>query len=179
MPKTPILHGENVVLDALAPEDAPAMVAADDEDIRREWGRTDPLNLGSAGRRIAAAVESWEASGPLRRWAVRSLCDRRFIGTVALSVGPTGRGALVEAWIARADREARKGSEAVGLACDYGFDTIGLRYIDAKIKHDNCKSQGLATLLGFRRVRDEMDPRDDSPVYVYRVFRSDWRPAAR
>jgi RimJ/RimL family protein N-acetyltransferase len=147
----PVLESHRIRLRPLRMDDAPDVFEMfSDPRVTRFWSFptwTDP-----------AQAQAWLAErmgwGPpsVYGWAMADRADDRFIGTTALFAlsGPTHRAELGYSLMPRLQGQGLA-TEAVRLALDFGFDTLGLERVEADVDPRNEPSCRLAERLGFQR----------------------------
>ena len=175
---TPLTDGL-VLLDEPREDDAPAVLAAQDEDTRVAFGDHRPDTPQKANRWIAAARRLWaepedEFDG---RYAVRRVGDLALVGW--LQLWRAGEVAYVLAWLDPSARDAKLGTAAVRLACDHAFGALGVGAVRAHITPANARSRSLARSLGFRVHPEEFTSSKDRTgmALVYELPREAWPPS--
>ena len=150
LPAFPRLRGHRVCLRGPCHEDADAVLALfSDPEVMRYWSRTPMAARGEAEGRIAEIVEDFAARKALQ-WMIAARADDAVIGTCSLfRFDPRHRRAEV-GYALRSDHWGRGlAREAVALALEWGFRTLGLHRIEAGIDPRNTGSRLLLARLGF------------------------------
>lgn len=150
LPAFPRLQGRRLHLRGPRVEDADGLFALfSDPAVMRYWSRPPMIERGEAEGLIAEIHAGFEQR-ELINWIVTSRDGDVPIGTCSLSRFDARHG---EAEIGYALRPELWGQglarEAVTLALDWGFHTLGLRRIEASIDPRNHASRGLLQRLGF------------------------------
>lgn len=148
---TPELTDGVVVLSALTVEDAPALVAGeDDELVRRLTGGRS--TIATAERYIGACAADWRRRGPTLSWAIRAEAGGELAGTVeaALRFPELEPGAAnVSYGVFGPWRGRGFGARAVTLVCGYLAAETPTRYAVLRIDRDNVASLRVAERSGF------------------------------
>ncbi|MCJ0825506.1 GNAT family N-acetyltransferase [Luteimonas sp. 50] len=150
LPAFPRLRGQRVCLRGPCPGDADALFALfSDPAVMRYWSRSPMAARGEAEGRIAEIVEDFAARKALQ-WMIAARVDDAVIGTCSLfRFDPRHRRAEV-GYALRSDHWGRGlAREAVALALEWGFRTLGLHRIEAGIDPRNAGSRLLLARLGF------------------------------
>jgi ribosomal-protein-alanine N-acetyltransferase len=176
----PVLRGRRVLLRPPTAHDATAWVAAvrRSRELHRGWAT--PPDSPEAFAAYLARVRSPTVAGFL---VVRPE-DDELLGRVTLS--QIFRGDFQNAYVgyeALAGHERRgHTTEAVALALDHAFGTLGLHRVEANVQPGNVASLALVRRLGFRReglsrryLRIEGEWRDHER---WAILAEEHRPAA-
>jgi len=144
----PILSDGVVVLGVHELDDAPLMVAGEDEEMARRFGWFPRRSsLEDAMSAILRWRESWRQGGEERAFAVR--VAERLVGQCELRRGEQGR-ANVSWSIFAADRRRGYGVRAVKLVADWALAQGFAERLEAYVAPDNQASLRLAKSAGFR-----------------------------
>ena len=144
------LTGKRVHLRELTPEDANVIFALfSDPEAMRYWSYPPYIDLMQAKARLARDAEG-VAQNVVRPWGI--VHQEVLIGTCTLhGIDQDNARAELGYMLARAHWGQGLASEAVGLAIDYAFTTLGLRRLEADIDPRNLASQKVLERLGFER----------------------------
>ncbi|WP_395143543.1 GNAT family N-acetyltransferase [Armatimonas sp.] len=144
------LTGERVCLRMMTPKDAPAIFTLfSDPEAMRYWSYPPYTELTQAEARLARDI-SGAAESAVLPWGVEQ--DGVLIGTVTLhDLNLSGGRAELGYLLAKSRWGQGLAQEAVGLAIDHAFATLGLRRLEADIDPRNLASQKLLERLGFVR----------------------------
>ena len=144
------LTGERVCLRAMTPEDASAIFALfSDPEAMRYWSYPPYTELKQAEARLARDIAG-AAESVVLPWGIEQ--DGTLIGTVTLhDLNLSGGRAELGYLLAKSRWGQGLAREAVGLAIDHAFSTLGLRRLEADIDPRNLASQKLLERLGFVR----------------------------
>ena len=141
-----------VVLSALTVDDAPALVAGeDDELVRRLTGGRS--TLATAERYIGACAVDWHRRGPTLSWGIRAEVGGALAGTVdvALRFPELGPGAAnVSYGVFPHWRGRGFAARAVELVCEYLAAESPASSAVLRIDRDNAASLRVAERCGFR-----------------------------
>ena len=150
LPAFPQLRGNRLRLRGPRADDADAVFALfSDPAVMRYWSRPPMTARAEAEGRIAEYAEDFDARKALQ-WVVATRAHDEVIGTCALfRFEPRHRRAEI-GYALRSDHWGRGlACEAVTLALDWGFRTLGLHRIEADIDPRNAGSRKLLERLGF------------------------------
>jgi ribosomal-protein-alanine N-acetyltransferase len=150
LPAFPQLRGNRLRLRGPRADDADAVFALfSDPAVMRYWSRPPMTARAEAEGRIAEYAEDFDARKALQ-WVVATRARDEVIGTCALfRFEPRHRRAEI-GYALRSDHWGRGlACEAVTLALDWGFRTLGLHRIEADIDPRNAGSRKLLERLGF------------------------------
>jgi RimJ/RimL family protein N-acetyltransferase len=150
LPSFPQLRGSRLCLRGPRADDADAVFALfSDPAVMRYWSRPPMATRAEAEGRIAEFVEDFDARTALQ-WVVATRARDEAIGTCTLfRFDPRHRRAEI-GYALRSDHWGRGlAAEAVALALDWGFRTLGLHRIEADIDPRNDGSRRLLKRLGF------------------------------
>lgn len=158
------IRGDGIILRRWRDEDAPAIIAAcQDEEIVR-WLPVIPQPYGEAEARdyLEQCKLNWEL-GETYNFAV---VDERgeLLGSIAMSVRRFGIG-HIGYWTAPAARRRGIASTALETLCRWAVDELGLKRLELMTDPDNVASQGVAEKVGFQReavLRSNLEYRDGS-----------------
>lgn len=180
----PWLEGERLRLRAPMAEDIdPLFALFSDPEVMRYWSRGPMVERAEALAYIQSIIEGYERRD-LLNWIVADRASDGMLGTCTLyDLQPrhlrAGVGyALAPSWQGRG-----LAREAVALALDWGFLTLGLARIEADVEPRNLPSSRLLLALGFRhegRLRQRFATHceiQDSDVYG--LLATEWRRANR
>lgn len=145
----PTLRTESFVLRPLQPSDAAALLALFGDPRVTEHMDIDPLTDLAGAEAIIAWTQEIAAAGTGVRWAI--LADDALIGTCGLQniVHERGRRGevaydLAPAWWGRGVM-----GEVLPAVLNHGFQTLGLRRIEAFVNPGNARSERLLARHGF------------------------------
>jgi RimJ/RimL family protein N-acetyltransferase len=141
-----------VVLSALTVEDAPALVAGEDDELVRRLvgGRS---TLATAERYIGACAADWRRRGPTLSWGIRAEVGGELAGTVdvALRFPELGPGAANVAYgVFPRWRGRGFATRTVALVCEYLAAEGSASSAVLRIDRDNTASLRVAERCGFR-----------------------------
>ncbi|PYI37432.1 hypothetical protein CVS30_15525 [Arthrobacter psychrolactophilus] len=148
-PVVPVLHGEKVLLRALTPADAPALVRNCRDLAAIRW-TTVPLEYSSEHADYfikTVVVDGWR-TGETLTFAVASVDTDELLGTIDLQSKHPGV-AAVGINIGPEARGTGAAEEAARLLLDYGFTHMNLSFIHWGAMVPNWGSRKLAWKLGF------------------------------
>ena len=173
----PVLSDGKTTLTAPRPEDAEAVLAAEDDVIRWAWDAKHPVTLAEAQRRITTAMAYWLNGTPDWRFAVRAADAPTLVGWTRLHLRQDG-GAALDLWIAPKHRRAGHALRAVRLVCQYGFEDRQLPWIGVEIKPANTDSLALAAAAGFE-PNSQGVIRNEQGIFLTRYWLTaeQWRAA--
>jgi ribosomal-protein-alanine N-acetyltransferase len=178
----PVLESAQVRLRPLRADDAADVFALySDAEVCRYWSFAPWTTLAEA--------EAWLAERiPMRPpavygWALTEPAEDRFIGTTALFSlnGPNRRAELGYSLLpARQGRGLAR--EAVRLALDHAFGSLGLERVEADVDPRNQPSWRLLEHFGFQReglLRNRWRVGGEfADSWIYGLLRADYRSAA-
>lgn len=163
------MAGGGIVLCALEPRDAPAMLENDRDPetaARFEWDPSAP-QLARCQRYVDEAAGLWR-TGERMVFAVRESPGGPLLGIVDAQLrdhppgAPDGPGPAVELSWTTVPAERGRGIATAGVRALIGFcGTIGIERAWAKVDHDNAASLRVAASAGFIEVG-----RDDRRIYL-------------
>lgn len=151
-PALPVLRGDNVLLRPPRGDDRDALFALySAPEVMRYWSTPAWSEL--------AATDAWFGrndegllDGSAATWAICQAHDDALIGTVSLhAIFPAQARAEVGYALHPAHWGRGLARQAVRLALGFGFDTLGLRRIEADTDPLNVASCRLLEALGFAR----------------------------
>lgn len=151
LPDLPVLEGTHVRLRPVRDDDIDGLFTVfSDPRVMRWWSRPAMTTRDEAASYAAELRNSFVRRESLA-WIMAAREDDRCIGTTTLyALNPKHRKAEV-GYALRSDRWGRgHAKEAVSLALDCAFGTLGFNRIGADIAPGNDASIGLLTRLGFR-----------------------------
>jgi len=147
----PRLTGRRVCLRGFGEDDFEALFALhSDPETMRYWS-FPPWTEREQGR--GYFERALAANDPERMlcWAIAAAGDDALIGTTTLFNINRGQGlAEIGYALGRPHWGSGLAREAVALALDHAFDTLGLRRVEADIDPRNAGSMRLVAALGFR-----------------------------
>ena len=158
--QTPVVHGDGVVLCALEPRDAEAMLDNDrDLETAARFG-WDPgeAAIRRCERHIEQAAVMWR-TGEQLVFAVRESAGGPLAGIVDAQMRD-GRDVELSWTTVPAARGRGIASRAVRTLVAF-CGTLGVEHVWAKVDHDNAASLAVASAAGFREVR-----RDDRQAFL-------------
>jgi ribosomal-protein-alanine N-acetyltransferase len=150
LPAFPQLRGNRLCLRGPRADDADAVFALfSDPAVMRYWSRPPMTGRGEAEGLVAENCEAF-AQRTMLNWVVTRRDRDAVIGTCTLfHFEPRHRRAEI-GYALRSDHWGRGlACEAVTLALDWGFRTLGLHRIEADIDPRNAGSRKLLERLGF------------------------------
>lgn len=150
LPAFPALCGQRVRLRGPRADDADALFALySDPAVMRYWSRP-PMTARSEAEGLIAEILDGFGQRTMLNWMVTPRDDEAVIGTCTLfRFDPRHRRAEV-GYSLRPQRWGRGlAREAVALALDWAFATLGLHRIEADIDPRNDGSRALLQRLGF------------------------------
>lgn len=151
LPGFPTLEGQRVRLRGPRDEDTDAVFALfSDFEVMRYWSRSAMTEASEAAGLIVDIDERFEQREMIN-WVIAGRRDDDVIGSCTLfQFSPRHRRAEL-GYALRSDHWGRGlAQEAVALALDWGFRTLGLHRIEADIDPRNAGSRKLLDTLGFR-----------------------------
>jgi len=179
----PELHGSRVRLREPRTDDADALFAIfADTEVTRYWSHAPWQSRAEAEARLAEIAKAFAERDKLN-WVIVDT-DDVVIGTTTLfQFMPRHRRAEIGYALHSAHWGRGLAREAVTLALNWAFDTLGLHRVDASIDPDNQASRGLLLKLGFVRegcLRESYfngDVVTDSELFG--LLAKEWRAATR
>jgi RimJ/RimL family protein N-acetyltransferase len=150
LPAFPRLRGTRLCLRGPRADDADAVFALfSDPAVMRYWSRPPMAARAEAEERIAEYAEDFHARKALQ-WVIATRANDEVIGTCALFRFESRQRRAETGYALRSDHWGRGlAGEAVALALDWGFRTLGLLRIEAGIDRGNAGSRKLLERLGF------------------------------
>ena len=150
LPAFPRLRGTRLCLRGPRADDADAVFALfSDPAVMRYWSRPPMAARAEAEGRIAEYAEDFRARKALQ-WVIATRANDEVIGTCALFRFESRQRRAETGYALRSDHWGRGlAGEAVALALDWGFRTLGLDCIEADIDRRNTGSRKLLGRLGF------------------------------
>lgn len=148
----PVLESERLHLRPIREDDLPDLYAVfADPDVMRYWS-TPPMRDMDEARAYLAGISRNFAERTGFKWAITRRDNDRLIGTTSLFRldGPHHTGEIGYA-LGSAHWGNGYAAEAVRRTCQFGFEQLGLRRIEADIDPRNLASVRLVEALGFRR----------------------------
>lgn len=144
------LISERVCLRPMNPDDASSIFALfSDPEAMRYWSYPPYTELAQAEARLARDIAG-AAQSDVLPWGIA--WEGTLIGTVTLhDLNLSGGRAELGYMLHRSHWGQGLASEAVSLAIDHAFTTLGLRRLEADIDPRNTASQRLLERLGFVR----------------------------
>ncbi len=180
----PVLETERLILRPISLQDAPDVEASclDWESVQYTSSIPHPYPDGAAERFIAHALDQW-ASGHFRLLAARARDTGRYIGQVGLTMAEDDPGrAELSYLISRPAWGQGFGTEMAQAGLSYGFETLGLSVIFARVFVENSASNRLARRIGmtFRETGPISAPARNRVVDVhwYELDRTAWESAS-
>jgi ribosomal-protein-alanine N-acetyltransferase len=180
IPAFPQLRGRRLNLRGPRADDAEAVFALfSDPEVMRYWSRP-PMTGRSEAEGLIAEIGEGFAQRTLLNWVVTARADDAVIGTCTLfRFDPRHRRAEL-GYALRSDHWGRGyAAEAVSLALDWAFRTLGLHRIEADIDPRNDGSRRLLQRLGFASeglLRERYFVGDAvSDTELFGLLAADWR----
>jgi len=180
LPAFPALAGRRLALRGPRDDDIDAMFALfSDPEVMRYWSRPPMTARGEAEGYVAEIGEAFAERSKLN-WMVVRRADDVAIGTCTLfRFEPRHRRAEI-GYALRPDHWGQGyAGEAVGLALDWAFRTLGLHRIEADIDPRNDGSRRLLQRLGFAsegRLRERYFVGDAvADTELFGLLEQDWR----
>lgn len=151
LPGFPQLEGARVRLRGPRDADTGAVFAVfSDPAVMRYWSRSAMTEASEAAGLIVEIGERFEQREMIS-WVIAGRRDDRVIGTCTLFNFTPRHHRAELGYALRSDHWGRGlAREAVALALDWGFRTLGLHRIEADIDPRNAGSRKLLDTLGFR-----------------------------
>lgn len=175
----PTLTTARLVLRPLLAGDTAAIAArAGDPAVADQLDRVPaPFPLALAARWIARRGLRWR-EGRGVTLAITRAGERDLIGTVSLKISPAHRHAELGYWVAASAWGDGIATEAAGALVEWGFSTLRLHRIHARVLGDNPASQRVVVKLGFavegRRPGHYRRGREFLDVIELGIARADW-----
>lgn len=180
LPAFPQLRGNRLCLRGPRADDADAVFALfSDPAVMRYWSRPPMTDHGEAEGLVAEIKETFSQRTMLN-WVVTARGADAVIGTCTLfRFEPRHRRAEI-GYALRSDHWGRGlGAEAVALALDWGFRSLGLHRIEADIDPRNAGSRRLLERLGFTSeglLRERyFVGGETSDTELFGLLAADWR----
>ena len=148
----PVLESERLTLRPIHEDDLPDLYAVfADPDVMRYWS-TPPMRDMDEARAYLAGIERNFAERTGFKWAITRRGGDRLIGTTSLFRldGPHNTGEIGYA-LGSAHWGNGYAAEAVHRTCQFGFEQLGLRRIEADVDPRNAPSLKVLERLGFTR----------------------------
>ncbi|WP_309721334.1 GNAT family N-acetyltransferase [Armatimonas sp.] len=147
-----ILMGERVCLRSLTDTDTQALFSYySDPEAMRYWAWPAYTEVAQAQKLLTEAQEGSPEAGYLA-WGIAQRTGNALLGTCSLYRIDLNNGrAEIGYLLGRPHWGQGLASEAVVLAIDYAFTTLGLRRLEADIDPRNVGSHKLLERLGFER----------------------------
>lgn len=147
----PVLRTPRLVLRALVPSDADAVFALfSHPEVMRYWSWAPWTDPAEAARFIEQDREAL-AAGTWLRWGWVRAADDSLIGACGLfDLDADNQTAEIGYLLARDAWGHGYAAEGVGAVLRYGFETLGLRRVEADIDPRNVASIRLCERAGFR-----------------------------
>jgi [ribosomal protein S5]-alanine N-acetyltransferase len=152
VPAMPVLEGPRVRLRPLRADDADALFAVhSDARVMRYWSHAPWTERAQAAARLAQ-LENDRRDSEFYQWAITVDGDDELVGTVSVfALNRAQFRADVGYALAASVWGRGYATEALKLAVDFAFGTLGLRRLEADIDPRNEASCRLVERLGFRR----------------------------
>lgn len=148
----PVLESDRLRLRPIREDDLPDLFAVfADPDVMRYWS-TPPMRDMEEARAYLAGIERNFAERTGFKWAITRRDHDRLIGTTSLFRldGPHNTGEIGYA-LGSAHWGNGYAAEAVHRTCQFGFERLGLRRIEADIDPRNHASIQVIEKAGFQR----------------------------
>ena len=183
LPAFPQLQGKRLRLRGPCAGDGDAVFALfSDPAVMRYWSRP-PMQARNEADGLIAEIDDAFARRTMLNWVVAMRGSDDVIGSCTLfHVEPRHRRAEI-GYALRSDLWGRGlAREAVALALDWAFRTLGLHRVEADIDPRNDGSRQLLQRLGFRsegvlRERYFVDGRSSDTEW-FGLLADDWRPSS-
>lgn len=179
----PRLETDRLILRRVAVADAPAVEAScrEWESVRYTASIPHPYPEGEAARFLASAERKWD-EGSFFLLAAQSKADGRYVGQVGLTPDADAPDSAELSYIVARPAWGRGlGTEMARAGLRFGFDTLGLSHIFARVFLENDASNRLARRLGmtFREIGwiDAFAREKHVQVNWYDLRREDWAEA--
>ena len=169
--RTPTLHDDLILLDAITLADAAAHLAGEDDEIVRWLGQGERSTPETVGAWIERNLRSWELGGPVFAFAVRERTTGTLVGHVDANVGldqdGVGPGEANVSYSLHARARGRGyATRAVELVCSFLRDREAAAAV-IRAEPDNPASLAVAERAGFVRG-DTITTRDGHTLVVFR-----------
>lgn len=176
------LQAGNVRLRAVRDEDADAVFEVFSDPLAMRWWSRPPMQSGDEAVAYIGSMRSGFAARNVCSWATTDAGDR-LIGTTTLhSLEPRHLRAEVGYILHPAHWGKGYAHEALGLALDWGFTTLGLNRVVADIAPGNDASVRLIERLGFQyegRLRQSFSTTLElQDSLIYGLLAEEWRKPA-
>lgn len=152
IPPLPILAGSRVRLRPLRADDADALFAMkSDPRVMRYWSHAPWTERAQAVAQLEQLVRDRETS-EFYQWAITAAGDDALVGTMSLfALNRAQRRADVGYSLAASAWGKGYATQALKLAVDFAFGTLGLARLEADIDPRNEASCRLVERIGFTR----------------------------
>lgn len=151
MAEVPELHGDHIVLNAHADNEAAAHAAGEDEETARRFGWWPAYSTEETVRAAYANwASNWQDDGSVRAFATRDPASGALVGGCELRIvsGDTGE---VSYWTHAGQRGRGYASSALNLLVGYAA-SIGVTRLEAHVAIDNHGSRRVAEAAGFTQA---------------------------
>jgi RimJ/RimL family protein N-acetyltransferase len=129
-----------------------------------------PGDIDLARRNTASVIEHWESRG-YGLWTVVEKASGQIIGCVGLQKWKGWPGVEL-AWIIHRSRWSRGfATEAALAALEWAWATTQIDHIISLINADDLRSMRVATKVGERFERADVDPINGKSIHVYGIHR--------
>lgn len=129
-----------------------------------------PGDIDLARRKTAALVNHWDTRG-YGLWTVVDKVSRHVIGCVGLQNWKDWPGVEL-AWVIHRSRWGHGlATEAAAAALEWAWANTEVDHIISLINADDSRSMRVATKIGERFERADMDPLNGNAVHIYGIHR--------
>ncbi len=148
----PTLEAQRIALRMLRPGDADEVYAVfSDPHVMRYWS-SPPMTEPEQAAGYIEQIHAWFDRRGGMQWGIVERDNDRVIGTVTLcAFSREHRRCDIGYALASAHWHRGLAGEALGLALDFAFDTLGFGRIEADIDPRNAPSIRLVERMGFQR----------------------------
>lgn len=146
----PTIHTDRLVLRPLKPEDAQALFAIfSDQEVMRYWNTAPWASLDDAQRFIQTSSEAMDAQESMTLGIAQKTTGALIGKCMLFNYEPGSKRAEIGFGIGRPHWGHGFVAEAGRALLAYGFDTLGLRRVEAEIDPKNVSSGKTLERLGF------------------------------
>ena len=147
----PTLQTERLILREIVSDDIPGLLSIHGDPVVMRWFGADPISDPQQAARLVEVFSGWrQLPNPGVRWGLERKSDHAFLGSCGLFnwVRAAQNGSLGYE-LAQAAWGCGYMLEALNAVLPWGFESMALHRVEARVHPDNQKSRTLLRKLGF------------------------------